>query len=339
MLERPIYQTAESADKALTQLFEPFFSVGRIKNKIRQRKVYEYISLHYIDPVVWGENPDMEIVIDAKNVLREILEKVDSNIRHKARKRLSQKIEPRTQVGHVLLASNSSSKLHLVKHATLGLDVPIIANHDPETIQEEEYKEQLELFRSTSRSYPVHMSGLKIGPFLDQPYPILGLDSIVQKGREKYEKPTDLTQAHKMITTLSGQRLNVIVGLTLGLTTLSEDQIGWQGSVITSFNLKNLTSDQIKTYVNQHQDEILNICGGINYATDTGKNLIDPSQPVIVRPFEYGNDYTDRTNFIYSDFVQLGLEALKVLDSYFLGAPLHPLRSMFSKIPLAYKTL
>lgn len=147
-----------------------------------------------------------------------------------------------------------------------------------------------ENFQYTVRSYVMDMAERKAleTSYIHQNETIISSDVVVLKGEEIFEKPKSNKEVFEMIKKLSGQDVQINIGVVMLMNTKIDREIFLKRGIILTVKLKNFSDEDIKKYIEKAGDKIFNISGGIDYTNlEESGDLIDKDKPIKVESLNF----------------------------------------------------
>lgn len=235
--------------------------------------------------------------------------------------------ERTVQPGHFLLATGSTEKKRLI----LDLVQAQGGSVQPAEFIGDQWQSDAheEARRYKDRSfYPLTVAEGKLNLIRFQMFEngktAIATDIVVAgpKGRI-IEKPKGVNDLVKMLRSVRGQRIRVMVGVC-ALVPLREGIFapGLSEGAEIAFKIKDLTDDEVSDSVGKLQEKAKEFAGGVDFSSEFGQGLIDKSFPITVSPFEstiYQRFCEDRG--VIREPVTIGPQNIGVLEDYFKGVP------------------
>lgn len=240
---------------------------------------------------------------------------------------------------YLFLATGSQIKLHLVEDIARKYDYHIIpVDHEQTGQTEEAIHQELRGKGEIDQRYTTTLALRKLksitGHFKD---PVLAMDTVVKVGPDILEKPKDPQEARAMIHAISGQEIQIITGVDLVQYVKNGMRLITYQPVELRMRIKELTDEEIGNFTNDNLETMLQIAGGVDYATDQGRSLIDDDKPIEVSAPDLGNGTYNR--FDKNKKVLVAKSAVKALDTYFKGAPSHLINALTAQIRPVYEAI
>lgn len=238
----------------------------------------------------------------------------------------------------LLLASESSTKKQLLVDAVRRLGIEIVSPNIKTVTLEEKYREILQKLGTPASKYAPRMSAHKLHQFmsaLQNDESAISLDTIVwTDDGQILEKPKTVDEARETIIKVANadNAVNLIYvsdGVTFVTMSKNGTPIIWRGSAEIVLMLKKLTKKEVDDYLEQQGDLVLEIAGGIDYASEAGRKLINfnTEAPFIIDTGKVGpmRSLTDtvESDADFGTAVMIADAASSVLNSYFKGVPTH----------------
>lgn len=240
-------------------------------------------------------------------------------------------------IDRILIASRSASKQNLLNTVLSSFNIELITPGDSEVIPEEKYQRVLQEIVTPSTKYSPRLSAYKLTQFIETLQGGTGAiafdTTVIADNGEVLEKPRNITEARTMITKITTAPNNVVTvidGVTFIVVQENENPIIWRGAAEIAIMIKQSTVEDVEDYLNQQEYKVLNVAGGIDYASEEGKRFINSAlqAPMIVGlgkvgPIQTLNDTIKSGLNQCTKRVLIANSASSVLIPYFKGIPTH----------------
>lgn len=240
-------------------------------------------------------------------------------------------------IDKILIASKSFSKQEFLTKAIRPFGITVLSPNEDEVIPEEEYQKVLLELNTPSVKYSPRLSARKLTQFLDavkNGTPAIAFDSTVISGEgQLLEKPKSIDEARVLITKLTSKKSNtisVIDGVTFAMMQKNGEPFIWRSAAEIAVLLKVATQEEVGNYLEQQGEKVLDIAGGIDYASVLGKEFVDTTrQPSYTVGKHKAGSMQSLTDTVRSEQVNI-FEGVNIADSassilmpYFKGVPTH----------------
>jgi predicted house-cleaning NTP pyrophosphatase (Maf/HAM1 superfamily) len=177
-------------------------------------------------------------------------------------------------------------------------------------------------------SYAMHIAQAKqTKP--NKPVAQLSLDTIAFC-RVPVHKPKNRQVAATQIHFLSGKRVEFRTGITLGAPTKSGGTIHVDNEASVSLVLNRLEEAAIEAYL-ENTPSVFTTAGSIDLTlADVRKLFVNRNEPIVVKSSNYLDEDKE---------VEIGPNEVDNLVSYFIGAPVHPIRNLLQQVQPLYQNL
>ena len=164
----------------------------------------------------------------------------------------------------IILASKSGVRKKILNQN--GIECEVI----PSNIDEEQVKESLIKEKATPKEISKNLAELKANKVSEKKPNelVLGADSVIDLGGELISKPTNREEAFNILNKLNGKKHQLISSVCIS----KNATMIWNLTDASNLTMKQLNSDQIKSYLNKIEDEKLYSYGVYQIEAD-GKSL------------------------------------------------------------------
>tara|TARA_B100002051_G_C16723119_1_gene633678 strand:- start:1168 stop:1755 length:588 start_codon:yes stop_codon:yes gene_type:complete len=166
----------------------------------------------------------------------------------------------------IVLASKSGVRKKILNQN--GIDCEVI----PSNVDEDQVKESLIKEKATPKEISKSLAELKANKVSEKKPNdlVLGADSVIDLNGELISKPTTRKEAFNILSKLNGKRHQLISSVCIS----KNASMVWNSSDSSSLKMKELNSDQIKSYLNKIKDkELFNY--GVYQIEASGRSLFD----------------------------------------------------------------
>ena len=149
----------------------------------------------------------------------------------------------------IILASKSGVRKKILNQN--GIDCEVI----PSNVDEDQVKESLIKEKATPKEISKSLAELKANKVSEKKPNdlVLGADSVIDLNGELISKPTTRKEAFNILSKLNGKRHQLISSVCIS----KNASMVWNSSDSSSLKMKQLNSDQIKSYLNKIKDKEL----------------------------------------------------------------------------------
>lgn len=244
-------------------------------------------------------------------------------------------------VSPVIVATTSNNKRQIIEAVATKLELDIQQVTEDQLGSEKKLSKTLKPLKGDERIYyAIDLAEMKIYEpskhYLDNP--IITMDTVVidEKGNvlEKPSGSDNYQQAKEMISTISGQTISIVTGLALVDRLPSGQRMIIREGIVVTMKVRLFSPSEIEYYLKVMKGNIKDIAGAIDFSSSIGKNFIDGSIPLKVRSIILSGK-----SVLGSSDVELSKSATSVLDSYFIGAPIHPIEAMLTQLKQMHQDL
>lgn len=228
--------------------------------------------------------------------------------------------------GHFLVATNSAQKLRQFTEIIQGVGGSV----QPTFFVKDEWRSVAgEEARAWGKSFfPLTIAESKLHQIKKQLFESgkAGIASdvvVISSTGRILEKPKNLADLVKMIRSIKGKRIRVLVGVCV-LVPLKDGVIapGLSEGAEIALKIKDLTEAEVATYAQENIAGALNVAGGIDFSSVAGIDLIDKSFMLRVSPRQNTiYDVFNRENGRVRKPVVVDHGSIKLLADYFNGVP------------------
>ena len=166
----------------------------------------------------------------------------------------------------IVLASKSGVRKQILNQN--GIDCEVV----PSNVDEDQVKESLIKEKATPKEISKSLAELKANKVSEKKPNdlVLGADSVIDLNGELISKPTTRKEAFNILSKLNGKRHQLISSVCIS----KNASMVWNSSDSSSLKMKELNSDQIKSYLNKIKDkELFNY--GVYQIEASGRSLFD----------------------------------------------------------------
>jgi septum formation protein len=240
------------------------------------------------------------------------------------RERGEAKVEP---FDSVVLATSSPKKQDIVAQIAQESGVDIQPILQTELISEDELKGLIQNLETEPEVKAIDLAELKESGVPRSEKPVLSMDTVVVDQNGKIlDKPTNKESAFSTISSLSGQNIKVVNGLTLHCRTSDGRVLLLREGVEIGLKLRNLSNHEVSQYIEAQGESTQQIAGGVDFSNEKGRDFIDDSETVVVNPIRLAG-----VTAVEQEPTHVSKSALSALNSYFLGAPKQPIKYLLNQ--------
>ena len=167
-------------------------------------------------------------------------------------------------INQIILASKSGVRKKILNDNDINCEV-IPSNLDEEPIKEALLKE-----KASPKIISKNLAELKANKISNKKsnYLVLGADSVIDLNGELISKPKNREEAFNILEKLNGQRHQLISSVCIS----KNGSMIWNSTDASNLTMKQLNSDEIKSYLNKIRDKEL-YAYGVYQIEGEGRNL------------------------------------------------------------------
>jgi len=167
-------------------------------------------------------------------------------------------------INNIILASKSEVRKKILDQN--GINCEVI----PANVDEDQVKKSLLKEKATPKIISKNLAELKANKVSEKKhnYLVLGADSVIDLNGELISKPTNRNEAFNILAKLNGQRHQLISSVCVS----KNGSMIWNSTDFSTLTMKQLNSDQIKSYLDKIRDKELYAYGVYQIEAD-GKSL------------------------------------------------------------------
>ena len=167
-------------------------------------------------------------------------------------------------INNIILASSSGVRKKILNKN--GINCEIVPAH----IDEESVKEYLLKKKETPKIISKNLAELKANKISEKKHDqlVLGADSVIDLNGELISKPTNRKEAFKILEKLNGQKHQLISSVCIS----KNGSMIWNSTDASTLTMKQLNSDEIKSYLEKIRDKELYAYGVYQIEAD-GRSL------------------------------------------------------------------
>ncbi|MEX0621647.1 MAG: Maf family protein [Candidatus Woykebacteria bacterium] len=295
--QNEVISSPELADNKLAGMWSGQIDIERLKSQFKSRAEKQIIETAQEDPFLGS------VTSPTGNV----------------------EVEP---FDRIILATSSPIKQTIAAEVAEETGVNIQPTLQTEITTENKLKEFLVGAQTGPEIKAIDIAELKPPELPDQKAPVLSMDTIVISSYNRVlEKPEDQEQAADMLRSMSGQNIRIVTALVMQYNLPSGKRLTLREGVEIGLKLRRLPDEEIKEYCETQKDRMLKIAGAIDFASNEGRNLIDDTEEIVVKSVQLPG-----ISGITPQNLRLSVSAIQALDTYFRGAPKHPIRFLIEEL-------
>ena len=167
-------------------------------------------------------------------------------------------------INKIILASRSKVRKKILNDNGINCEVL------PADIDEDQVKESLLKAKATPELISKNLAELKANKISEKKHDqlVLGADSVIDLNRELISKPTNRKEAFKILEKLNGQKHQLISSVCIS----KNGSMIWNSTDASTLTMKQLNSDEIKSYLEKIKDKELYAYGVYQIEAD-GRSL------------------------------------------------------------------
>ena len=167
-------------------------------------------------------------------------------------------------INKIILASRSEVRKKILNQNNIDCEVM------PANVDEEQVKESLLKEKATPEIISKNLAELKANKISEKKHGqlVLGADSVIDLNRELISKPTNRKEAFKILEKLNGQKHQLISSVCIS----KNGSMIWNSTDASTLTMKQLNSDEIKSYLEKIRDKELYAYGVYQIEAD-GRSL------------------------------------------------------------------
>jgi len=167
-------------------------------------------------------------------------------------------------INKIILASKSKVRKKILNQNGINCDVI------PSNVDEERVKESLLQEKATPKIISKNLAELKANKISEKKHNqlVLGADSVIDLNGELLSKPTNRNEAFTILKKLNGQKHQLISSVCIS----KNGSMIWNSTDASTLTMKQLNSDEIKSYLEKIKDKELYAYGVYQIEAD-GRSL------------------------------------------------------------------
>ena len=167
-------------------------------------------------------------------------------------------------INNIILASKSGVRKKILDQNGINCEVV------PANVDEEQVKESLLQEKATPKIISKNLAELKANKISEKKHDqlVLGADSVIDLNGELISKPTDRSEAFTILEKLNGQKHQLISSVCIS----KNGSMIWNSTDASNLTMKQLNSDEIKSYLAKIKDKELYAYGVYQIEAD-GRSL------------------------------------------------------------------
>ena len=167
-------------------------------------------------------------------------------------------------INKIILASKSEVRKKILNQNGINCEVV------PANVDEEQVKESLLQEKATPKIISKNLAELKANKISEKKHDqlVLGADSVIDLNGELISKPTNRNEAFTILEKLNGQKHQLISSVCIS----KNGSMIWNSTDASTLTMKQLNSDEIKSYLEKIRDKELYAYGVYQIEAD-GRSL------------------------------------------------------------------
>ena len=167
-------------------------------------------------------------------------------------------------INKIILASKSKVRKKILDQNGINCEVV------PANVDEEQVKESLLQEKATPKIISKNLAELKANKISEKKHDqlVLGADSVIDLNGELISKPTNRNEAFNILEKLNGQKHQLISSVCIS----KNGSMIWNATDASTLTMKQLNSDEIKSYLEKIRDKELYAYGVYQIEAD-GRSL------------------------------------------------------------------
>ena len=167
-------------------------------------------------------------------------------------------------INKIILASKSEVRKKILDQNGINCEVV------PANVDEEQVKESLLQEKATPKIISKNLAELKANKISEKKHDqlVLGADSVIDLNGELISKPTNRNEAFTILEKLNGQKHQLISSVCIS----KNGSMIWNSTDASTLTMKQLNSDEIKSYLEKIRDKELYAYGVYQIEAD-GRSL------------------------------------------------------------------